>query len=164
MSKVKVNERVFIDVFGRALIVRHRRSAVMFMRIANLENVYEQKSFLDPDAPVNKYFEKLELHREYEFNQTGFEELLNYLKEIAVQIWKDFKPKEADSMGADYNEYYDREHDNNGSLYIKCGCIKIYGPHQVVTSDPCIRLYQFNKRKLESFIFDYEKEIEKCAF
>jgi len=56
------------------------------------------------------------------------------------------RPKKAFSLGADY----DRELDNNGYLWITKNKVSIKRP-----SIDNVRLYQYNKRKMESFLFDF---------
>lgn len=89
---------------------------------------------------------------EFKFSTEVFNELLQHIEYVAGKSWKDITPKEADSMGADYCEYYDRKLDNNGYLSIKKNLLKIERP-----SLDTNKLYQFNKKKIESFIYDFKK-------
>lgn len=73
------------------------------------------------------------------------------MKEQATQVWKSFRPKEADSFGADYAEFYDRATDNNGLLEYRDEMLIFESPSKETTL-----LFQFNKRKMESFIYDME--------
>ena len=84
------------------------------------------------------------------------EDFVSSFKALAFSIWKDLKPKEATSEGSDYWEYYDRELDNNGYIYIKNGEMEFHLPAYHLGS---IRCYKFNKAKVQSFIYDLEKEI-----
>lgn len=63
------------------------------------------------------------------------------------------KKQAADSFGADYWEFYDRNTDNNGYLEI-WNELKFQSPNDETTL-----LYQFNKRRMESFIYDIESRI-----
>lgn len=119
-------ERVFNDEHKRKLIVRVNRS--------NIQIHTERKDLLD-----------------YQFDLSI--ELFEFLKEQAVKVWKAFTPKPADSFGADYWEFYDRNTDNNGYLEIR-NELKFESP-----SDETTLLYQFNKRRMESFIYDIESRI-----
>lgn len=87
------------------------------------------------------------------FSEAEFRRLVKYLEIEAKKIWVNFEPKEANSWASDYDEYYDREYDNNGYLSIENSfTLYISGPDNTSS-----KLYQFNKRKLESFIFDCQK-------
>lgn len=116
-------ERVFTDEHKRKLIVRVNRS--------NIQIHTERKDLLDYQFDLNV-------------------ELFKFLKEQAVKVWKTFTPKEADSFGSDYWEFYDRNTDNNGYLEIR-NELEFQSP-----SDETTLLYQFNKRKMESFIYDIQ--------
>lgn len=114
-------ERVFTDEHKRKLIVRVNRS--------NIQIHTERKDLLDYQFDLNV-------------------ELFKFLKEQAVKVWKTFTPKEADSFGSDYWEFYDRNTDNNGYLVIR-NELEFRSPNDETTL-----LYQFNKRRMESFIYD----------
>lgn len=121
-------EQVFTDEHRRKLIVRVNRS--------NIQIHTERKDLLDYQFDLNV-------------------ELFKFLKEQVVKVWKTFTPKAADSFGADYWEFYDRNTDNNGYLEIRYldirNELKFESP-----SDETTLLYQFNKRRMESFIYDIE--------
>ena len=120
-----MKEAIFNDEHGRKLIVRVNRS--------NIQIHTEEKSILD-----------------YRFYLDS-DEILHYLKEQATKVWKSFRPKEADSFGADYAEFYDRATDNNGLLEYRDEMLIFESPSKTTTL-----LFQFNKRKMESFIYDME--------
>ena len=120
-----MKEAIFNDGHGRKLIVRVNRS--------NIQIHTEEKKTLD-----------------YRFYLDS-DEILHYLKEQATQVWKSFSPKEADSFGADYYEFYDKATDNNGYLEYRNEMLIFESPSEKTTL-----LYQFNKRKMESFIYDME--------
>ncbi len=138
----------------KGLIVRHRKSAVFFERETDLSIEGYVSPYWKDKTPV---IEPSELKRKYIFSEDEFKEFLDYMEQIANEAWKSFVPKEADSFGADYCEYYDREFDNNGSLSVGKYYLNIEGPYQKKTNNPIIRLYKFNKRKFESFIYDLRK-------
>lgn len=121
-------ERVFTDEHRRKLIVRVNRS--------NIQIHTERKDLLDYQFDLN-----VELFK------------FLFLKEQSVKVWKTFTPKAADSFGADYWEFYDRNTDNNGYLEI-WNELKFQSPNDETTL-----LYQFNKRRMESFIYDIESRI-----
>lgn len=123
-------ERVFTDEHKRKLIVRVNRS--------NIQIHTERKNLLDYQFDLNV-------------------ELFKFLKEQAVKVWKTFTPKEADSFGSDYWEFYDKNTDNNGYLEIR-NELKFQSPNDETTL-----LYQFNKRRMESFIYDIESRIYRGA-
>ena len=121
----EIKERTFKDEHGRKIIVRTNRS--------NIQIHTEEKQILD-----------------YLFYLDSVE-ILHYLKEQATKVWKSFRPKEANSFGADYWEFYDKNTDNNGYLEVSKEALVFQSP-----SDETTLLYQFNKRKMESFIYDME--------
>lgn len=136
------------------LIVRHRKSAVFFERETDL-NIGDYVSPFSQDKIP--FIQQSELYRQYIFSKDGFKEFIAYMEQIAHEAWTNFTPKEADSLGADYEEYYDREFDSEGSLCISKYSLILYGPNQPKTDNPRVRLYKFNKRKFESFIYDLRK-------
>lgn len=118
-----MEERVFKDKHGRKVIVRVNKS--------NIQIHTEEKKIID-----------------YRFYLDS-DEILHYLKEQATRIWKSFHPKEADSLGSDYYEFYDRGTDANGYLEYRNAMLIFESPSEEITL-----LYQFNKRRMESFIYD----------
>ena len=84
------------------------------------------------------------------------EDFVSSFKALAFSVWKDLNPKEATSDGNDYWQYYDKELDNDGGLSIKNGEMRFILPAYHLES---IRCYKFNKAKVQSFIYDLEKEI-----
>jgi len=113
------------EVFDNGLVVRHRKSAV----ILELVNDSDEYRFAFP------------------FNPTG--ELAQYLEEVAKEVWPAHTPKLATSDGADYWEYYDSTLDSNGYLTMYADKLCIGRP-----SLDSKRIYQFNKRRMESFLYD----------
>lgn len=142
-----MQERIFIDLNGQELIVKHRKSAVFFESFADIEK-------LNKYGPEHgKYICPSELYRLYNFEKEEFERFVTHCHTIAHESWIKFEPKEADSLGAEYDDYYDKEFDNNGSLSIRPGMISIEGPYtQLKSNGEVIRLIKFNKRKFESFV------------
>lgn len=124
-----------IRVFENGLVIKYRKSAIIF------ENVNGKK-------------EKEELFI-YTFTEEGFKDFVMYVEEIAGEAWSNVVPKEATSAGADYDEYYDRKYDANGNLSIKSYGISIVAPYWSVET-----LYQFNKPKIQSFIYDLKKKLK----
>ena len=84
------------------------------------------------------------------------EDFVSSFKALALSVWKDLNPKEVRSYGDDYWEYYDKELDNDGRLSINNGEMRFELPAYHLGS---IRCYKFNKAKVQSFIYDLEKEI-----
>lgn len=139
------------------LIVRHRKSAVFFERETDLSIGGYVSPFWKDEASV---IQPSELKHKYAFSQSEFKEFVAYMEQIAEKAWKSFVPKEADSMGADYWEYYDRDFDNNGYLSVGKYFVSVDGPaNQPKTDNPIVRLYKFNKRKFESFVYDLHKAL-----
>lgn len=153
-----MKERVFVDKSGEELIVKHRKSAVFFEGKAdhNKPNSYGERH--------REYICIKELRKVYNFTEEVFEAFVAYCKEIASESWSSFEPKVADSMGAEYDDYYDKEFENNGSLSVRAGIISIEGPYtQLKSSGEVIRLIKFNKRKFESFVFDLNRLFERAV-
>lgn len=117
--------------FSNGLVVKHRRSAI----------ILEHADGKDPQT--SKY--------DFAFTENELQAFTDHLYAAANEAWKDITPKEATSMGADYDEYYDRRYDNNGYLTITNAGISIRAPH--LSEDT---LYQFNKAKIQSFIYDLD--------
>lgn len=142
----------------KGLIVRHRKSAVYFERETDLNIEGYVLPHWKDQTPV---IQPSESSRKYIFSKDEFKEFLVYMEQIANEAWKNFTPKEADSLGADYADYYDKEFDNEGSLSVGKYFVDVDGPfNQPKTSNPIVRLYKFNKRKFESFVYDLCKALE----
>lgn len=127
-----MNQKVFRTIDGLGLVIKNRKSAVIF-EIDQGHNIAGHKFSL-------------------KFTSETFKELLEHIETVSNKSWSNIIPKEANSMGADYWEYYDREFDNNGYLSIRNNVLSIKRPW--LDSN---KLYQFNKRKMESFIYDFRK-------
>lgn len=147
---------IFIDRNNDELIVKHRKSAIFFEKKANV-------------AKTNSYGEKhkeyvciTELRNLYNFEKEEFERFVDYCHLIAKESWTSFEPKVADSLGSEYDEYYDSNFDNNGKLSIRAGIISIEGPYtQLKSSGEYVRLIKFNKRKFESFVFELNRLLKR---
>lgn len=123
----------FIDKYGANLVVEYNKTNIIFKtNNKNIRNNYVLKLYFDENV---------------------FKELINNLKITSEQIWNNFNPKVADSVGSDYSEYYDRKYDNNGYLNIyRDFSIRIEKPDKDTPY-----MYKFNKRRMESFIYDFIK-------
>lgn len=153
MVSKSLKEIIFTDINGVDLIVQYRKSAVFFMKRYEDEDLKEH-----PRGGI--YIDGKGLKNDYEFTSDQFKKLLDSLKEISNECWTDFKPIEADSMKADYDDYYDRDFDNNGCLRIRERGISIEGAYtQPPNKNNLTRLIKFNKRTFASFIYDLEKRI-----
>jgi hypothetical protein len=147
-----MKEQIFIDKSGQELILKHRKSAIFFEGKADITkpNSYGEKH--------NEYICIKELRKLYNFSKEEFERFSAYCQMIANESWSNFAPKVADSCGAEYDDYYDKEFDNNGSLSMRAGIISIEGPYtQLKSNGEIIRLIKFNKRKFESFVFELNR-------
>lgn len=118
----------------RVFTDEHKRKLIVRVNRSNIQIHTEKKDLLDYQFDLNV-------------------ELFKFLKEQAVKVWKAFTPKAANSFGSDYWEFYDRNTDNNGYLEIR-NELKFQSPNDETTL-----LYQFNKRRMESFIYDIESLI-----
>jgi len=99
-----------------------------------------------------------EFEGEFEFSKDEFDEIKRSIINGANNIWKNLNPRIADSFSSDYDEWYDKEVGNEASLVL------IPKAHIINANPPFgrkgTRLYRFNKRTMESFIFDLNKELE----
>lgn len=135
MSKIKE----FIDENGLKLIVKHRKSAIILE--VDEKQVDNQRYVFN-----------------FKFSPDQFIEFYKYMKTIANESWRNIIPREATSISSDYTEYYDNEFDNNGYLGIRENGLQIERP-----SNSSNKLYQFNKRRIESFLYDLEKRLKLNA-
>lgn len=123
----------FIDKHGINLIIEYNKINVIFKTaVKNIKRDYYLSLY---------------------FSEYDFKEIIKYLENISKEIWTDFKPKEADSPSSDYEEYYDRKYDNNGYLDI----LKEIGFKIERPCEDTPYMYKFNKRRMESFIYDLNK-------
>lgn len=121
------------------------------MEIRKFENglvVKSEKSKVIFENNSGKKYTKIFL-----FTDCEFKEFIEYIQFVSNQVWKNIIPKEAQSEASDYYEYYDKELDNNGYLMIGENNLSIERP-----SLESNRMYQFNKRKMESFLYDLQKK------
>lgn len=157
-----MKELILTDMDGKELIIRHRKSAVFFLRKGNPKNTHDDKHVRDKEL-IESNWNRDELVGIYRFDASSFPHVVQQLLDIANTSWSSFEPKVADSLGADHDEYYDRDFDNNGSAAVRGFSIAFDGPWQTVSSDHLVRLYKFNKRKFESFLFDCIEKLEKVG-
>lgn len=152
-----MNEHRFIDNYGKTLIVRHRRSAVLFHREADLSltNAFERQG----EPP---YVAHEELNRTFTFDAETFRALADHLETVGASVWSTLDVRDVDSFSSDYGEYYDKPFDNNGYLRLHPGrnSLSIEAPNQPKSKDPVIRMYQFNKRRFESFLYDLRNDLK----
>lgn len=121
--------------FQNGLVIKHRKSAIIF------ENAGGKK--------------ERESRFAYTFSEESFKVFYAYILEIANEAWTGVVPREATSLGSDYDEYYDRTYDDNGTLSIINLGIMINAPYWSVDT-----LYQFNKPKVQSFIYDLQEKFK----
>lgn len=125
--------KTFETLDNRLLVVKNKKAVVYF----ELGNVLQGYDF------------------SFKFDAKVFKELIDYLEECSAESWSEIKLRDATSEASDYYEYYDKEFDNNGYLGISTmfdNCLTFERP--VLES---LRLYKFNKRKMETFLYDLKK-------
>ena len=156
-----LKELILEDSDGQELIIKHRKSAVFFECLADIEkpNSYSVRNANNRFGEQHKNYVCItELSRNYCFSEEGFKAFCDYCNSIANESWSNFLPKEADSLGADYDDYYDKEFDNNGRLSLRKNAMDIEGPYtQLKSGGEVIRLIKFNKRRFESFVYVLNK-------
>ena len=123
-------------VFSNGLVVKHRKHAVI---LENNQGVKKGKRFY-----------------EFTFSKNEFKKFLLYIEKVSNEAWVNIQPKEVTGVGSDYSEYYDVKYDNNGYLNIKDNGLLVDPPFLSVDT-----LYQFNKPRMESFIFDLREKLFK---
>lgn len=109
--------------------------------------------------PISKI--TAELYADAKANITGkADEYLKAVKEAADNAWPNIKPKVADSWGADYEEMYDTKRDVNYEFAGLRRVVRICGYPEDDQAN-----YDFNKRRMQSYLFDLmearDKEAEK---
>ncbi|WP_028589439.1 hypothetical protein [Paenibacillus massiliensis] len=92
---------------------------------------------------------------QFKFDPQTFNDLYQHLECFSRKVWPNLIAKPATSHGTDYEEYYDKELDNNGYLRIEPNTLMIERP-----SKESLRLYRFNKAKMQSFLFDLDQIIK----
>lgn len=90
------------------------------------------------------------------FSEDAFRELYDVMDDESQKVWKGVNKKYADSDGCDYWEYYGRVLDNNGYLTFVDDTGMRVGYVYLAKSK---RIYQFNKQKVGTFLYDFELEL-----
>lgn len=103
-------------------------------------------------ADRDEYPEKDRFRRKY--SAIGWEYILGVLLEIVKEVWPDLKPKEATGHGSDFEEYYDKELDLDGSMTLYNNELFIHAP-----SKHHERIYVIPKRKAADFLNTLNKRI-----
>jgi hypothetical protein len=93
-------------------------------------------------------------HGQLRFSKKEFDNFYAWTESVARTTWKDFFPKSATSAASDYDEYYDKELDNNGGIAIKETGLYISRPSLM---EP--RFFIFTKAKMQSFLFDLDRMV-----
>lgn len=123
-----MQSKAFTDNHGVVLIIKQTKNSVIF------ELARDEKGH----------------HFDLRFTPEEYRELMAYIDTVAHDAWPNLVLRDATSAASDYDEYYDRELDNNGQLTIgKYDNLKISRPMETHK-----RMYKFTKRKMETFLFD----------
>jgi len=128
-----MNTKTFISENGLDLVIKSKKSAIIF-EIGGVNT--EKYKFI------------------FTFKPHVFKYLFEYIEFEARECWSGLELKEADSLSSDYNEYYDKEFDNEGYLNIKNNSLEIERP--ILENN---RLYKFDKKKVQSFLYDFNKKL-----
>ena len=100
-----------------------------------------------------------ELYADAKANITGkADEYLKAVKEAADNAWPNIKPKVADSWGAEYDEMYDTKRDVNYEIGGLRRVVQICGYPEDNQAN-----YDFNKRRMQSYLFDLMEARDKEA-
>lgn len=90
------------------------------------------------------------------FDKDILESIRVFLNKLATNTWPNLNIREANSLESDYDEYYDKESDNNGYMSINCNGFTIERSNLESNI-----LYHFNKKRMESFLYDLNKKVFK---
>jgi hypothetical protein len=131
-----MNTKTFISENGLNLIIKSKKSAIIF----EVEGNKDEKKY--------KFI--------FEFKPHVFKYLFEYIESEARMCWSGLELKEAYSFSSDYNEYYDKELDSEGYMYIRDNSLEIERP-----ALESVRLYKFDKKKIQSFLYDFHKKLNK---
>lgn len=116
---------------GTEITIRQRKSTVVIDLVHN--------------DPTETYYP-------LEFTPDGYIAAMNCIKTAAQQAWPNIKPKKYTTESSHYNNYFDQELREYGFLFIgSSNYMSITKPDKHNK-----RLYQFTKRKMESFLFDVQ--------
>lgn len=118
-------------ITGTEIIIRQRKTTVLIELVHN-----------DPN----------ETSYTLQFTPEGYVDAMDTIKAAAHQAWPNIKPKKYTSVSSHYHGYFDEELSGYGFLIIGTS-------DQIAITKPDgqnKRMYQFNKRRMESFLFDYE--------
>ncbi|QST02844.1 hypothetical protein IMZ31_20045 (plasmid) [Pontibacillus sp. ALD_SL1] len=126
-----MKERRFTAKDGNVLVIKNRKSAVIL-----------EHGSLESDSDWRFTFS---------FSEEAFDEVKRAIQEAAEESWSGLTRKDATDLGTDYYEYYDRKYDNNGYLSLEENALELERP-----TTESNKLYQFNKRRMESFLYDLE--------
>lgn len=164
MSK---NQITISDSIQNHLHIQSRRSA-LFLLCSYDESETDKGSHIIRKKPYHYISEKA-ITQTYIFSPADFISFYKTLREESLRAWKSLTIRPVESWGSDYDDYYDTEFDNNGSLGLKItkeNNVRIYiqGPYAQPPNKECVaRLIKFDKRRFESFVYDCEKIINKLT-
>lgn len=114
------------------------------------------KAIIFENASMNPYQGRVFI----KMDQEMFDSYYKQLFVLANSIWKDLELREVTGFGNDYQEYYDKELDNDGSAAIDVNGIYFYPPAPHLKSN---RLYRFTKKKIETYLYDLKKRTSYAA-
>ncbi|MFD1884023.1 hypothetical protein [Paenibacillus wenxiniae] len=129
--------------------IQSENNHVLVIKVKQSAVIFEIEGFSESNNMFRRYDARVQ------FSADGFTELLQCIEQAARYVWSNIEPKEANSVASDYDEYYDKEFDNNGYLSIGKNVLNMDRPWS--ESD---RFYKFNKAKMGSFIYDFKKRLE----
>lgn len=108
-------------------------------------------------TPLSKYFApKQTIH----IDRDEFNVFYHSLLELCMLTWKNFTPKEANSMASDYDETYEKKFDNN--YYFETRPMED-GTFRIMIDgfpDGDFGSIRFNKAKSQALVYDVAKFLE----
>ena len=109
------------------------------------------KSLVFTNESTNPYAEKVY----FKLSKDQFDTFYSNLFQMAKEVWGDIELKDVTGLGNDYDEYYDKELDNEGGAKIDSNGIYFFPPAPHLESN---RLYRFTKTKIQTYLYDLKKQ------
>lgn len=92
----------------------------------------------------------------FEFSKETFHEVVAYIVKAANEAWSNLNPRDATSEASDYYEYYDKKLGRNGYFEFLANDYTLIIERPFASN---LKMYQFNKRKMETLLFDINKKL-----
>lgn len=94
------------------------------------------------------------------FNKPQKDLIVATIIEAGREAWPDIRPKEADSLASDWNDYYSKKFNNEGDFTITSDSKFMFTRPSL---DSAV-VFEFNKRMMQSFFEDFYQEWQFAKF